>query len=102
MYILTVHKKGDFIMEIHQEDVRCHGAKEYIDIGVSVLKANETYGELFCLLIFEFHVLFISSFTCLFVLLKCLVNYASVLILFFYSIFFFTLLRFVMLAKFIC
>jgi hypothetical protein len=44
MYVLTVPKKADFIFEVHQEDVRCAGAKEYIDVGVSVLKANETYG----------------------------------------------------------
>jgi hypothetical protein len=46
MYVLTVPKKADFIFEVHQEDVRCEGAKEYIDVGVSVLKANETYGTL--------------------------------------------------------
>jgi hypothetical protein len=31
-------------MEVHQQDMRCAGAREYIDVGVSVMKANETYG----------------------------------------------------------
>jgi hypothetical protein len=44
MYVLTVHKAGEFLFEVHQEDVRCSGAKEYIDVGVSILKTNETYG----------------------------------------------------------
>lgn len=44
MYILTVHKAGEFLVEVHQEDVRCAGAKEYIDVGVSIMKADETYG----------------------------------------------------------
>ena len=44
MYVLTVHKTGDFIAEVHQQDVRCQGAKEYMDLGVSILQATETFG----------------------------------------------------------
>ena len=42
--MLTVAKPGTFCVSVHQEDIRCAGAKPYIDLGVSVLKPNPVYG----------------------------------------------------------
>jgi hypothetical protein len=44
MYVLSVAQKSEFIVTVHQQDVRIEGSKDYIDIGVSVMKANEKYG----------------------------------------------------------
>ena len=46
IFALTVSQPGGghFIAAVHQEDIRCQGAKPYIDIGVSVLKVDPTYG----------------------------------------------------------
>jgi len=38
-------------LQVHQEDMRCHGAPEYMDVGVSILKVNETYGTYVLILI---------------------------------------------------
>jgi len=46
IFALTVSKPGHFIAAVHQEDIRCHGSKPYIDIGVSVLKVDPTYETL--------------------------------------------------------
>ena len=46
LFALTITQPGGghFIAAVHQEDIRCQGAKPYIDIGVSVLKVDPTYG----------------------------------------------------------
>ena len=46
IFALTVSQSGGghFIAAVHQEDIRCQGAKPYIDIGVSVLKVDPTFG----------------------------------------------------------
>jgi Ca2+-binding EF-hand superfamily protein len=43
-YILHVTRPGAFVVSVHQEDIRCATAKPYMDVGVSVLKANPVYG----------------------------------------------------------
>ena len=42
---LTFTFSHNIPLQVHQEDMRCQGAKEYMDVGVSILKVNETYGE---------------------------------------------------------
>mmetsp|Transcript_6717 Transcript_6717/g.11290 ORF Transcript_6717/g.11290 Transcript_6717/m.11290 type:complete len:845 (-) Transcript_6717:102-2636(-) len=44
MFMVDVEAHGEFIVSIHQTDRRCHGAKEYMDVGVTVMKADPTYG----------------------------------------------------------
>eukprot|EP01038_Epipyxis_sp_PR26KG_P014549 gene14549-19531_t len=43
-YVLTVNKTGQFIISIHQDDIRCINSKPYIDIGVTIMKVNPVYG----------------------------------------------------------
>jgi len=44
MYMITVPKRGEFIMTVHQTDHRIHGSLPYIDLGVTVMKVDPTYG----------------------------------------------------------
>ena len=44
IFVMTVTDPGHFIVAVHQEDTRCHGAKPYIDLGVTVLKEDPTDG----------------------------------------------------------
>ena len=41
LYTLKVSTVGLFCASVHQEDIRCAGAKPYIDCGVSVMKLKE-------------------------------------------------------------
>lgn len=44
IYVVNVAKAGTFCCSVHQQDTRCAGAKQYIDMGVSIMKANSVYG----------------------------------------------------------
>ena len=44
MFVIDVQDRGEFTVSIHQTDRRCYGSKEYMDIGVTVMKADPTYG----------------------------------------------------------
>lgn len=43
-YLLTLSSKSTVIATLHQEDIRCEGAKAYIDIGLTILKADPVHG----------------------------------------------------------
>ena len=49
IFIMTVMHPGHFIVAVHQEDTRCHGAKPYIDIGVTVLKVDPNHDSTYTL-----------------------------------------------------
>lgn len=44
MFLMQVSDKCQCVATVHQQDTRIEGALPYIDIGVSILKADPTYG----------------------------------------------------------
>lgn len=44
MFLLQVSDRCQCVATVHQQDTRCEGAAPYIDIGVSLLRADPTYG----------------------------------------------------------
>jgi Ca2+-binding EF-hand superfamily protein len=43
LYTLAVQEKGQFVLSIHQQDIRCEGSPTYIDMGLAVMRIDPQF-----------------------------------------------------------